>query len=214
MNAGVVPVKHLARAKQRLAPHLSASERTEVARALFEDALALTEQVDFLSWWVVSDDEEVLRTAARRGLGVIEDPGRGLNEALRRAATVAKDSGALSVTVVPADVPLAWRGDIQDLVDTGATSDVVLVPSGRDGGTNALYWSPPDLLQPQFGERSLKAHLSLAERLELRCSLLTLPRLALDIDTIQDVDAFLTQARHPSRSVELLRRLREAPAAS
>jgi 2-phospho-L-lactate guanylyltransferase len=114
------------------------------------------------------------------------------------------------VTVIPADVPLAWRGDIEDLLDTGATSDVVVVPSGADGGTNGLYLSPPDLLAPQFGPHSLQAHLKLAEKGGYRCSVLSLPRLALDIDGPEDVDELLTRPRGPveSRSSKILRTLR------
>jgi 2-phospho-L-lactate guanylyltransferase len=207
VNAGLIPVKRLDSAKQRLGPRLSHAQRADVARALFDDAMNLARQTDFLTWWVVSDDDDVLNEAAGRGLGVVKDPGEGLNEALRRAIEEIAGEGATSVAIVPADVPLAWKGDLQDLVDTGATSEVVIVPSSRDGGTNALWLSPPGLLEPQFGERSLHAHLRLAARLELRCTILDLPRLALDIDTIDDVESLLGQAKHPSRTVDVVRGL-------
>ena len=50
--------------------------------------------------------------------------------------------GAAGVEPMFADEMLAdhsqWL-DIQDLLDTAATSDVVLVPSGADGGTTARH---------------------------------------------------------------------------
>lgn len=194
MDAGLLPVKRLDRAKQRLVPHVTEAERAEIARALLDDALALCESATMFEWWVVSDDPAVRALAAGQGFQIAEDPGRGLNAALTSGIEAVMAAGARSVTIIPADIPLAWSGDLQDLHDTGATSDVVVVPS-RDGGTNALYLSPGDVLRPRFGEFSFKAHLAEAERLGKRCSMLALPRLELDIDTIEDIDAYLARPK-------------------
>ncbi len=117
--------------------------------------------------------------------------------------------GADSVTVIPVDVPLAYRDDLRDLSDTGATSDIVVVPSEGDGGTNGLYLAPPDLIDPRFGPGSLKAHVDSAAERGLRCSILNLPRMALDIDTLEDVDAYLSRPAHGhSRTRKTLEKLR------
>jgi len=194
VDAGLLPVKRLDQAKQRLLPHVTDSQRVTVARALFEDALDLCASFPALEWWVVSDDEEVHSASKRRGFSVAPDPGEGLNRALESGIATVIAAGAGSVTIIPSDVPLAWAGDLQDITDTGATSSMVVVPS-RDGGTNALYLSPSDVIKPSFGEFSFKAHLSDAESLGIRCSMLTLPRLELDIDTIEDVDAYLARPK-------------------
>ncbi len=209
MDAGLLPVKALDRAKARLAPGFGDAQRREVAKALLDDALALCLSADFLEWWVVSDDEEVSARASAVGLRTVADRGTGLNDAIRAGTDEALAAGAGSVTVIPCDVPLAYRGDLVDLLDTGATSDVVLVPSGDDGGTNGLFLSPPDLIEPAFGPGSLRRHIALAEKHGYRCSILSLPRLALDIDTAADVDAFLARAgEFGGRSAEVLRKLR------
>jgi 2-phospho-L-lactate guanylyltransferase len=209
MDAALIPVKALGRAKSRLGPHLGDAARLELAHALLDDALRLAESAPFFEWWVVSEDDEVTDAARARGIRTAPDPGEGLNPALVSGIAVARAAGAASVTIVPCDIPLAFRGDLEDLRDTGDTSDVVLVPSGDDGGTNALYLSPPDVLAPRFGEHSMKVHIELAEARGLRCAILSLPRLALDIDTIEDVDAFLEWPnRFPSRTGEVLERVR------
>ncbi|HEV2754618.1 MAG TPA: 2-phospho-L-lactate guanylyltransferase [Actinomycetota bacterium] len=209
MDAGILPVKPLARAKSRLAPEFDGAQRLEIARALLDDALALCLSVDLLRWWVVSEDDEVLAPARDAGLDTVPDPGGGLNGAIAAAAGAASEAGAESVTIIPCDVPLAYKGDLVDLLDTGATSDIVLVPSGDDGGTNALFLTPPDLIEPAFGTGSLQRHIALAERRGYRCSILALPRLALDIDTPADVDAFLAKAgSFGGRTAEVLRKLR------
>jgi len=211
MDAGLLPVKRLDRAKGRLSGWMDPDERAALALALFEDALDLCSSTPWLHWWVVSDDEDVRKAAATRGFETVQDEGTGLNDALRIAIADIGGHGAESVTVIPSDVPLAYQEDIRDLVDTGATSDIVVVPSDDDGGTNGLFLSPPDLLDPRFGSASLKAHVDAAAERRLRCSILALPRLALDIDTIEDVDAFLERPAYgTSRARELLTRLRPA----
>jgi 2-phospho-L-lactate guanylyltransferase len=204
-----LPVKHLDAAKGRLAGHLGPERRVELARALLQDSLELCAATPFLEWWVVSDDARVLEAAAGRGLAVVEDRGRGLNPALQAAVKEAVSAAADSVTIVPSDLPLATAEDLADIVDTGATSDVVAVPAGERGGTNALYLSPPELLPPRFGEASFAAHMVQAEALGLRCSILPLERMALDIDTIEDVDELLRRGGRPgSRTFALLARIR------
>ena len=194
MDAGILPVKRLDRAKQRLVPHVTEDERRAIADALLDDALDLCAAADGYTWWVVSDDDAVLARARKRGFETVIDPGDGLNAALSAAIGAASAAGAESVTIIPTDVPLAWTGDLQDIADTGATSDVVVVPA-RDGGTNALYLSPPDVIEPRFGEHSFKEHLRAAEERGKRCAILALTRLELDIDTIEDVDAFLARPK-------------------
>ncbi len=209
MDAGLLPVKRLERAKQRLAPHFDDAARVQLARALVEDALDLCGSADWLSWWVLTDDPEVEDLTRARGFGTLEDKGDGLNPAMTSAMEALTNRGADSVTVIPVDVPLAYRDDLRDLSDTGATSDIVVVPSEGDGGTNGLYLAPPDLIDPRFGPGSLKAHVDSAAERGLRCSILNLPRMALDIDTLEDVDAYLSRPAHGhSRTRKTLEKLR------
>jgi 2-phospho-L-lactate guanylyltransferase len=214
MDAGLLPVKRLDRAKQRLAPAFGTDERLQITTALLEDALALCRGTPFLSWWVVSDDPAVLERARGLGLGAVSDDGSGLNAALAAGIAAATAAGATSITVVPADVPLAHPEDIRDVVDTGATSDVVLAPALRDGGTNALHLRPPDALEPSFGPASLPRHLEEAQEKGLRCSILHRPRLALDLDTPEDAEELLDQAESNSRTAALLAHLRGRKARS
>lgn len=192
MDAGILPVKRLDKAKQRLGEHFSDEARLQIARALLEDALRLCRSTSgFITWFVISDDPNVLDRAASYNLYGIKDESETLNGAVAYATRKVEMDGATSVTIIPSDAPLAFEGDLRDLVDTGTTSDLVLVPSERDGGTNAIYMRPPTLLDPQFGPQSLNAHMALANRIGLRCSMLVLPRLSLDIDTLEDVDTYL-----------------------
>lgn len=194
-------------AKQRLAAHLSEDQRTELARALAWDALDLSGRCAFLDWWVVSDDPAIRSEARERGFRVVGDPGTGLNAALARGIRAVVEAGASSVTILPADLPLATADDVRDIVDTLATSTMVVVPSGGDGGTNALALSPPDVVEPRFGPGSLEAHVALASERNLRCSVLALDRLALDLDTRADIDGLLAAEWSGGRAYAICARL-------
>ena len=208
VDAAILPVKRLDRAKRRLAADFDDEQRLSIAHALLDDALDLCASSTFFSWWVVSDDPTVLETADEHGLATLRDGGSGLNAALAVALSAVQEAQADSVTIVPADIPLALAEDLRDLLDTGATSDVVVVPSGRDGGTNGLHLSAPGSLAPRFGPGSLAAHLAAAEDAALRCSILSLERMSLDIDTPADVAALLVHDRAPeTRAGALLENL-------
>ena len=207
MDAGLLPVKRLREAKQRLAAELDESARLQLSRALLTDALDRCEGTGFLRWWVVTDDPEVVEEAKNRGLGVVPDPGHGLNVALAAGIEAAMSNAASSVTVLPVDIPLASAEDVHDMVDTGATSDVVLATARVDGGTNGLYLSPPDALQPRFGPASLRAHIADAEAAGLRCSILDLPRLALDLDTFEDARLVLEDPVSEGETMAVLREI-------
>ena len=209
MDAGLLPVKKLSDANQRLADEFSQEQREEISRALLSDAMDLCERTSFLRWSIVTGDADAAADARQRGLTVVDDPGAGLNEALAAGIQEAKSAGAGSITIIPVDVPLATAEDVHDLFDTGATSDVVLAPSHSDGGTNALYLSPPDAVQPRFGPASLRAHLDEGHAAGLRCSILDLFRLAIDIDTPEDARAVAKEGGN-SRTARLLQRLLEA----
>ncbi|MDQ4145460.1 MAG: 2-phospho-L-lactate guanylyltransferase [Actinomycetota bacterium] len=207
MDAGLLPVKRLRDAKQRLAADLKDDERLQLSRALLDDALDRCEKTPFLRWWVITDDPEVEEAARRRGVGLVADPGLGLNEALAAGIAAAVASDADSVTILPVDVPLATAEDVQDLVDTGTTSDVVLATARVDGGTNGLYLEPPNALRPRFGPASLRVHIADAEKAKLRCSILHLPRLALDVDTMEDAELLIEEEAAEGASVRVLREL-------
>ena len=206
MNAGLLPIKSPTRAKQRLAPGLSDAAHREITEALLEDALDFCGRTNEIRWWVISDDENVRTRAQDRGLDAVADEGIGLNEAIRVGIDTVEAKGAASVIVIPGDVPLAQPEDADDLLDTGAFSEVVVVPSS-DGGTNGLYFDLPTAMEPRFGPDSLRAHVEEAQRLGLRCSILDLPRVALDLDTVEDARLLLESGEDGGRTLEVVERL-------
>jgi 2-phospho-L-lactate/phosphoenolpyruvate guanylyltransferase len=198
-----MPIKSPARAKRRLAEALDPESHRYLIEALIEDALAFCSRTEDIVWWVVSDDETVRARAQSAGLEAIADKGVGLNEAVAMGFEVAARNGAQSVLVIPGDVPLARPEDADDILDTGAVSEMVVVPAS-DGGTNGLYLDLPTEVRTSFGEESLRTYVEQARQLDLRCSILDLPRLAIDLDTPEDARVILQSGDPQGKTMEVL----------
>lgn len=192
MTWAVVPLKPLAEAKQRLAPALRAAERAGLSRAMAADVLAtLTAAPALAGVLVVTADAGLAALANEHGARVLgEGSAAGYNEAVERAARQLDAAGARAMICVPGDVPLLQAGEVDQLAAALAHPPaVVLAPDAERDGTNALGLAPPTLLAPQYGPESFARHRAAAAALALEATVLDLPGLALDIDTIEDLRA-------------------------
>ena len=67
-------------------------------------------------------------------------------------------------------------------------------PSWDSRGTNAVLLHPPDALQLRFGSWSFFPHVKQAKRKGLSYKVVRLPRVALDVDTPEDLARLVPQA--------------------
>ncbi|HEX5589045.1 MAG TPA: 2-phospho-L-lactate guanylyltransferase [Candidatus Limnocylindrales bacterium] len=162
----LVPLRGLEDAKTRLGAELDAEERLELVVAMASRTLAATRDAAGLAGTVlVTADPAAAELAEAFGARTLVQRLPGLNAALREARTVAVVAGATAVLVVPIDLPAISAAAIGDLLaaaqpavaDPG-TELVVAVPDRHGTGTNALLVSPPETIQPAFGEGSFEAH--------------------------------------------------------
>jgi 2-phospho-L-lactate guanylyltransferase len=70
---------------------------------------------------------------------------------------------------------------------------MTIVPSRDERGSNCIACSPPDVLPFRFGDDSFHPHLAAGRRLGLEPQICPLPGLGLDIDTPEDLEAFLAR---------------------
>lgn len=189
----VLPVKSLQDAKQRLAGVLTARERQELFRAMLEDVLSvLAASPGLAGCLVVTGDPEARRLAARYGTRVLAAADRGHTAASSLGAATLASDGVSGMVQVPADLPLVTPEDIGALLQAhGEAPAVTLSPSRDERGSNAVASSPPDLLRLHFGDDSFLPHLRRARNLGIEPQIVRRPGLALDIDTPDDLAAFL-----------------------
>jgi 2-phospho-L-lactate/phosphoenolpyruvate guanylyltransferase len=194
VTVAVVPVKDLARAKQRLSARIGTSERRALVLLMLEDVLSTLRRVEGLSRvMVVTREREVAKRAERFGAEVLQEPANdGYTSAVERAAAELTRRGEPAMLTIPGDVPGASPDEVARLLSASpAPPSIVLAPSRDERGTNAALVSPPNAFDLRFGEPSFAAHVARAEAAGLAIEVLRLPGLGLDLDSPDDLDVFL-----------------------
>ena len=185
----LVPVKHFAAAKVRLAPRYAPHERARLAAAMLEDVLAALSHATGVAGTVLVTGEAGARPIAERhGAAILaraEDD--GINPALRQGLDALGASGASGALVIPGDVPFAAPAEIAAAAAALAGGATVLVAARRDGGTNLLGLALPTGLPPCFGPHSLAKHAQAARLLGIEPVILDSPGLAIDVDIPADL---------------------------
>jgi len=208
-TAAILPVKRFPLAKQRLGESVADSLRAGLARAMVGDVLsALRECTAIDATIVVTCESSVARAARYIDAIVVEDEAeRGQSAAAALGLAKALEEGFERALCVPGDCPTLDPAELTDLLapwapggDEGsrieaphacaqgiAKQEVVIVPDRHGKGTNGLLLTPPNAINPSFGEDSRARHERLAHdggvswRIEQPASLL------LDIDTGEDL---------------------------
>lgn len=207
----VLPIKDVGQAKQRLAGFLGAAERRLLCEAMAEDVLETLSQMPGLSdIVVVTRDARARALATRYGARVLTEPSNdGQSAAVERAAIALACAGVESLLQVPGDVPAASAGEIDAVLAAhegagdGAPA-VTLVPSHDRRGTNCVLCSPPGALPFAFGHDSFGPHREAAWAQGIAPTILPLPGLGLDIDTPDDLRAFVARPAD-GRTLDYLR---------
>ena len=202
----VVPVKDFDGAKQRLAGALDRPARIALFRAMLEDVLeALSGVASLAGILLVTRDPEAVALAGRYGAEcLIEPENRGHTAAVELAARTLAGRGAGGLLQVPGDVPRVTVAEIEAVVAAHAPAPAVTIAPSRDRlGSNALLCSPPDVFPFRFGSDSFYPHLAAARAIGIEPAVVERPGLGLDVDTPDDLEAFLASPSD-SRAYRLL----------
>jgi 2-phospho-L-lactate guanylyltransferase len=156
----VVPVKVLARAKSRLAV-LAGPHRPELALAMAADtvaaALACPEVARVIA---VTDDPQAAQELGALGALVTSDePGQGLNPALRHGAAIAAARWPGSgIAALAADLPALRPAELGVGLRAAGRWEHAFVPDASGSGTTLYAARPGARFRPRFGPRSAQQH--------------------------------------------------------
>lgn len=190
---GIIPVSKFKNAKTRLSPFLSEKEREELLKVMLKDVTdSLKRHVDKII--IISADEEVLNYAKSINLDVLkENENSNLNKALKQAMDYCKGK-AKKVIIMPSDVPLIGKTNIQMLIESSKSLDFIIVPS-KGGGTNAIILEP-SAIRTRFGDFSYKEHVNAADRKKLNPQVHDSFFMALDVNTTEDLGEIMVHGEN------------------
>jgi len=196
----IVPARGTGAGKSRLGEALDPEERQALICGLLLNTVSvLSEWPSAAATHVVTGDVRLRRLLRAAGTGakpIAESVPGDLNSALVEGRDRAERAGATAVLYLPADLPHLTTAALDALLEAadaaiaaGSGRPVVVVaPADARTGTNALLVSPPDTIDPHFGEASLEAHIRAAAAADASLLLVNEPALGFDLDTPDDLE--------------------------
>ena len=198
----IVPVKTFSRAKTRLG---MSSEKTEkICKIMLESVLGTLSQSEIIDRIViVSKDETALGIGKTfDAVSIYDHEELGVNSAVKLADDYLSREGFDSTMVFPQDIPLIQVEDIDALLNFRIKNRCVLVvPSRKFDGTNALFRLPLDVMETHYDEDSYKIHLDTAEKRNAISSLILIRRIMLDVDDQSDLNLIMSYDLPVSKSL-------------
>jgi 2-phospho-L-lactate guanylyltransferase len=153
----LVPQKDLDQAKSRML--LAPARRRELAVAMLRRTLWAASAAGFAAVLVVLDNSDDAAEVA--DLDVIPfHPGvAGLNASLSAAEVAVRTRwGAVRLTVMPSDLPLATPVLLDRALRWAASHERAFIPDKSSLGTTMLVAGPGAALRPAYGPHSAEAH--------------------------------------------------------
>lgn len=198
----ITPVKHLAKAKSRLAGSLGPRARRELVLGLLEKTLrtlvACVSQGEVL---IVGRDPEVSSLARQQGIWFLPEKGSGLNRALDQASSWAAKNRFSAILVVPLDLPFLEPETIKTILALGREpARMVIAADQSREGTNLLLINPAHGFRFCFGPGSYQRHLDESCRMGMEAIAYDSLATSFDLDDYQAYRFWQRNKHNPVRA--------------
>ncbi len=201
-------MKTLANSKNRLSKLLTVDERMRLSEAMLYDVLDTICNCKSISKIIViSKDEHVFSISRQFGTTFVhEEEERGVNAAIALADNICMDSDAS--IVIPQDLPLILPSDIDIFCSSAKVKNCVIVtPSHKYDGTNALLRKPPNVIKTHYDEDSYEIHVQKAKEHNIPVKIVLNRRLMIDLDEPNDIKHIMS-GNSSSRTRSYLQQIR------
>ena len=196
--AAIIPVKTFTNAKTRL--ELSSSKKEALCKIMLEEILhtiSISPQIDEIV--VVTKDNEAMNIGKKfNAVCILDEKEESVNNAISLADKYILENNFDASIVFPQDIPYIKTQDIDFMLNYKTPPNfVIVVPSRRFDGTNALVRMPVDIMETHYDEDSYKIHLNTAKEKTLNSALIFVKRIMLDVDNDEDLQFLLEQNEKP-----------------
>jgi len=196
--AAIIPVKTFSKAKTRL--DLSPHQTEELCKIMLEEILStvsISPQIEKII--IVTKEEKAIEIGKKfNTITVIDEKEESVNSAVALADKYLLENGFDASIVFPQDIPYIKTQDIDFMLNYKTPPNfVIVVPSRRFDGTNALVRMPIDLMETHYDEDSYKIHMNTAKEHTLNVALIFVKRIMWDVDNDEDLKFLLEQNEKP-----------------
>jgi 2-phospho-L-lactate guanylyltransferase len=202
-------VKTFANGKKRLASLLTVDERIKLSEAMLYDVLDAVSNCRSISKTIiVSKDERIWSIAKEFGTMIVEEAEEmGVNAAVALTDNICRDSDAS--IVIPQDLPLIQPSDLDTFCKSAGNEDcIIITPSHRYDGTNALLRKPPNIMKTHYDEDSYEIHLKKARENNISAKIIMNKRLMLDLDEPGDIAQIMSE-NSETRTITYLKEIKQ-----
>jgi 2-phospho-L-lactate/phosphoenolpyruvate guanylyltransferase len=207
MNTVLLPVKDFKDSKQRLVPALDATARARLAQAMLRDVLSVLARARAPQRVVVfTAAEEVMEMARPFGFNIILEGSVDGHSAAVNQMVDELSATSSRILSIAADLPRLVPSEI-DFAFNAASEPITFIPSRDWTGTNGVLFIPPARIAMEYGQGSFRRHLSKARAAGIRSDVMDLPGIAFDIDTPEDLQAFLADPHKDSETWRYLQQV-------
>jgi 2-phospho-L-lactate/phosphoenolpyruvate guanylyltransferase len=187
----IVPVKNFESGKSRLASLLTVEERVKLSELFLDYTLnTLTNTSAISDVIVVSSDKRAERIAKIHNAKFLQEKkNQGVNAAVALADVYISKYAVDATIVIPQDLPLLLPEDIERICTSAQEHEkcLVICPSLRFDGSNALLRRPPLLISTNYDNDSYNVHIKKAKASDATIKIIKTKRIMTDIDTVEDV---------------------------
>ena len=187
----IVPVKNFESGKSRLASLLTVEERVKLSELFLDYTLnTLTNTSAISNVVVVSSDKRAEGIAKIHNAKFLQEKkNQGVNAAVALADVYISEYAVDATIVIPQDLPLLLPEDIERICTSAQEHEkcLVICPSLRFDGSNALLRRPPLLITTNYDNDSYNIHIKKAKASNATVKIIKRKRIMTDIDTVEDV---------------------------
>lgn len=199
ITATIVAVRSLDSGKSRLAAEIGYENKNhvnELIMAMFLDILEVLSRsiIQSITNFIIvcSSDDKILGLSKEMNFLPLKDNGTDLNFAVLNALNETKKRHATQSIVVMGDTPLISIKNISELVEIANDYERIIVACPtNDGGTSTVLFKPCNVMEPVFGGKSFKVFQERARLEKIPFQGYDDTNVALDIDTLKDLEKLL-----------------------
>ena len=208
--AAIIPVKTFSNAKTRL--DLSQHQKEDLCKVMLEEILhiiSISPQIE--KTIIVTKEEKAIKIGKKfNAIIIIDEKEESVNSAVALADKYLLENDFHASIVFPQDIPYIKTQDIDFMLNYKMHPNfVIIVPSRRFDGTNALVRMPIDLMKTHYDEDSYKIHMSTAKEHTLNVAMVFVKRIMWDVDNDEDLEFLLEQNEKP-QIAEKIRKILES----